>query len=130
MQATEKSNSKKLVTRSKVILVSYLIMFLAALILTIAAQLIIPNFEALFSSFGVDLPWLSRAVLDYRKFLFIIPLYMSIIVIFLIVQTRVTDDMSQVFKIVFFADLLTLIAIIATVVIAMTLPIFNIGANA
>ena len=130
MQAAEKSNSKKLVPRSKAILVSYSMMFLVALILAIAAQFIIPSFETLFSSFGADLPWLSRAVLDYRKFLFIIPLYMSIIVIFLIVQTRVTDDMNQVFKIIFFTDLITFIAIITTVVIAMTLPIFNMGTNA
>ncbi|MGB2833418.1 MAG: hypothetical protein WBC07_10730 [Methylotenera sp.] len=101
MQPSEKSTPQNLVPRSKAILISYSMMFLVALILTIAAQYIIPSFEVLFSSFGADLPWLCRAVLDYRKFLFIIPLYMSIIVIFLIVQARVTDDMNQVFKIIF-----------------------------
>jgi len=130
MQTSKKNDPKNLVPRSKPVMTSYLIMFVVALVFSVGAQFIIPSFETVFSSFGTDLPKLTSIVVDYRKWLLIIPAYMSVIVTFFIVQSRVTTEMNQVFKIVFFADLLTFIGIVATVVIAMYLPLFKIGAFA
>lgn len=130
MQTPEKNAPKNLVPRSKAILISYCIMFAVALIFSIGAQFAIPLYETVFSSFGADLPWLTSIVVDYRKWLLLMPIYMSVIVIFFMVQSRVTTEMNHAFKIIFFADLLTFIGIAATVVVAMYLPLFKMGAVA
>lgn len=129
MQTSQKTTPKTKVPRSKAIMISYLGMFAVALIFSIGAQFAIPAFETVFSSVGADLPKLTSIVVDYRKWLLMIPAYMSVIVIFLVSQSRVTNEMNTAFKIVFFADLLTFIGIVVTVVIAVYLPLFKLSAT-
>ncbi|HOY70374.1 MAG TPA: hypothetical protein PL131_06565 [Methylotenera sp.] len=124
----EKNNqADDLVPRSKNVLISYWLLFIVALTTTVGLQFAAPSFEALFSSLGADIPWLTLAVMDYRKLLLTLPLYMGAIAITLLIFKRVKSDFNKAIKIVFLLDLCTFITIACMVAYALYLPIFKMG---
>ena len=116
-----------LVPRSKKVLISYWLLFIVALIATVGLQFAAPSFEALFSSFGADVHWLTLAVMDYRKLLLILPFYMGMIAITLLIFKHVKSDVNKAIKIVFLLDLCTFITIVCIVAYALYLPIIKMG---
>jgi type II secretory pathway component PulF len=105
----------------------YWLLFIVVLIFAITVQYVIPTFKPLLSSFGADLPWLTNFVLEYHALIFILPLYELAMAIMVTVNKTMPADVQKIFKIIFFIDALTHIALFATVGIAMYLPILSMG---
>jgi hypothetical protein len=106
----------------------YWLLFAFVLICAIAVQYLIPTFKPfLLSTFGSNLPWLTNVVLEYYALIFILPLYELAMAIMVTVNKTMPADVQKIFKIIFFIDALTHIALFATVGIAMYLPLLSMG---
>lgn len=111
-----------LVPRSKKAFIGYCTLFLSSLIFCIGAQFAIPSFVATFAGFETDSPWLTRAVINFKWLLLILPVYLSVMTIVLLINPSVKNETNKIFNVMFLIDLFTLIAIIGLVIYALYLP--------
>lgn len=128
MQSTSENNAANTIApRSKNAFIGYCIMFVISLVFCVGAQFAIPNFEATFSNFGADLPWLTSTVVQFKWLLLILPIYLSVMTIILLTHPTVKNETNKIFNLMFIIDLLTFIAVVGLVIYAFYLPILNMG---
>ena len=104
-----------------------LISGITILIFGIGALLIIPEFDALFSGFGGDLPFMTKILItSYRYWLMLLIVPIAIYVVFLN-KNELSIRTEKTIKITLIAILVFCGLLIPIVVISMYLPVFQMG---
>ena len=125
MQAISETS---LTPRSSVLLAAYWLTFImSSLFFPAFAVGAIPAFEEVFLSFGSDLPFLTRAVINCRFALFLLPLIAATPAVLLSLSRTFERNVYKKYKQGLLALLLALCGIAAVLIVAMYLPILNLG---
>lgn len=93
--------------------------YLAALLIAIWGVWIVPQFQVLFESFGADLPWPARVVMQYR-YLLALPLGALALLHFSL--RRPGARLPYIFHVLTAEFVLSVL-----VVMSMSLPVFSVG---
>ena len=124
MQAISETS---LTPRSSLLLTTYWVIFIMSLFFPAFAVGSIPAFEKVFLSFEADLPFLTRAVINCRFALFLLPLIAATPAVLLSLNRTFERNVYKKYKQGLLALLLTLCGIAAVLIVAMYLPILYLG---
>ena len=115
------------IPRSRALLAAYWLVFIISLVFAVLAVASLPSFEAVYQAFGVVLPRLTVAVVNYGYVLLVLPLIMLIPAILVSAQRTFTREVHTNCKWGIFLLLAVLFSVIAIFVKAIYLPIICLG---